>query len=391
MTVAASTVKLIPFARHTLGEREIQAVVDCLRGDWITTGPRTREFEQQFAQMVGSKAAVALNSCTAAMHLALDACGITNGDEVIVPTLTFVGTAQAALYCGATPVLVDCQRSDLTIDVSSVAAAVTPRTRAIMPMHYGGHPCDLDALRAVANDHGLAIVEDAAHVIVASYKGTRIGASGNPTCFSFHATKPFTTGEGGMLTTDDLALAERVRVSRSHGMRRDAFTRDCAADPWTYDIEGLGYKCNPTDIMSALGLAQLESVDDEHRRRVQIAARYRSALDGREDLSLQIISRDVIHSHHLFPVLLNLDALTITRDSVMREMGQRGISTSIHYRPLHQFAGFATRCRVGPTGTPNSDWVYERLISLPLYTRLADEDVDRVVAALIEILEENRR
>jgi dTDP-4-amino-4,6-dideoxygalactose transaminase len=389
MTVVASSPQQIPFARHTLGEREIQAVVECLRGDWITTGPRTREFEERFARMIGSKAAVALNSCTAAMHLALEACEVKSGDEVIVPTLTFVGTAQAALYCGATPVLVDCRTSDLTVDPDSVDAAVTSRTRAIMPMHYGGHPCDLGALAAIANDRGLAIVEDAAHVIVASYKGTRIGASGNPTCFSFHATKPFTTGEGGMLTTDDVALADRVRVSRSHGMRRDAFTRDRAADPWAYDIEGLGHKCNPTDIMSAIGLAQLETVVSEHDRRTQLAARYRHALGGRETLSLQTISSDVVHSHHLFPVLLNLDALAIDRDEVMREMNRRGISTSIHYRPLHQFPDFARRCRIDRT--TNSDWVYERLVSLPLYTRLADEDVDRVAATLIEILEDHSR
>ena len=381
----------IPFYRHSIGEREVTAVVECLRSDWITTGPITRQFEQRFAQMIGCAEAVAVSSCTAAMHLALATSGIRAGDEVIVPTLTFVATAEAALYCGATPVLVDCRRDNFTLDVAAVEAALTPRTRAVLPMHYGGHACDLDAIHALARAHDLLVVEDAAHALTGWYKGVRVGSNGNPACFSFHATKPLTTGEGGMVTTNDASLAARIRIARLHGMRRDAFTRDCGPDPWAYDVQGLGYKCNLTDIASALGLAQLDGVEEQDRRRAQIASRYRRALAGRDELILQSISSDVVHGNYLFPVLLRIEMLDVDRDTIMRELLARGVATSVHYRALHLFPDFVTFCRISPQCGENSGWVCQRLITLPLYARLSDADVDLVVQTLIEVIERHRR
>jgi perosamine synthetase len=381
----------LPFFVNSLAQRDIDAVVECLRSGWLTTGPRTREFERRFAEKAGAKEAVAVTSCTAAMHLSLEACGVGPGDEVIVPTLTFVATAQATLYCGATPVLVDCRKDDLTIDVEAIQAALTPRTRAIMPMHYGGHPCDQDAIAQIAAANGLAVVEDAAHAVGGRYKGRAIGSAKDAVCFSFHATKPLTTGEGGMVTTADAALAQKIRLARLHAIRRDVWTRTNTADPWLYDVEGLGHKYNMPDILAALGLAQLDSLESDLRQRTEIAERYRRAFVRRDDLRLQSIRGDVVHAHHLFPVLLNIEALRLDRDQVMREMHASGVSTSLHYRPLHLFPGFAALCRIGPKCGQASEWVYERLITLPLYSRLSDQDVDRVCETLIGVLTRNRR
>lgn len=386
-----TTPRSIPFFRCSVGDAEAEMVLRCLRSGWLTTGPMAQELERRFAEMIGCRAAVSVSSCTAAMHLALDASGIGPGDEVIVPTLTFVATAQAPMFCGATPVLVDCRRDDFTIDVDAARRAVTPRTRAIMPMHYAGHACDMDAIDALAKEHDLLVVEDAAHVITGWCGGTRIGARGNPTCFSFHATKQFTTGEGGMLTTNDLSLAERVRTARSHGIRRDAFTRETRPDPWAYDVRGSGHKCNLPDVLAALGVAQLDAIDREHRKRETLVARYRSWFVSRDDVMLQSLRPGVVHSHHLFPVLLRLEALTIGRDEVMRELQRRGIGTSLHYRPLHLFEEVAARCRVSACAGGGAEWVYERLISLPLYSTLTQDDVDLVASTLIDVLQSHAR
>lgn len=388
---AISPAKPIPFFRPNCGEQEAQAVAECIRGGWITTGPRVRQFEKEFARFVSVAEAVAVNSCTAAMHLALEAAGVRAGDEVIVPTLTFVATAQAAIYAGATPVLVDSDRDTLTISPCAIEQAVTSRTRAIIPMHYGGHACDLAAIGRIAKAHNLIVVEDAAHAINGHCRGTMVGASGNPTCFSFHATKPMTTGEGGMLTTPDEQLAERARLLRNHAIRRDAWARKETQDPWAYNVEGIGHKCNMPDIMAAIGLVQLRAVVAQHARRREVTRRYRAAFERRDDVMLQSVRPEVEHAFHLFPILLRLDMLRADRDTIMRGLLAMGVSTAIHYRPLHLYPDFVCHCRVGERCREASEWIFERLISLPLYSSLADESVDRIIESVTDLLKRYRR
>jgi dTDP-4-amino-4,6-dideoxygalactose transaminase len=383
----------IPFYRPAIDvDGASGAVLACLSSGWISNGPRVRDFEKGFAAFVGVSEAVAVSSCTGALHLALEALGIGAGDEVVVPDLTFVATAQAVILAGARPVLVDCKPDDLTIDPQAIEAAITPRTRAIVPMHYGGHPCDMDAIGEIARHRHLYIVEDAAHAFNASFRNMMIGASGALTCFSFHATKALTTGEGGMVTTPDSELASRIRQARSHGIGKDAWTRRSDSEPWEYDIEGPGHKYDMPDLLAAIGLVHLRCVHEEFARRLVLAERYRIALQNREDeLSLLTVSPFVEHGWHLFTVLLNLEALGSTRAQIMHDLLERGITCAVHYRPLHMFPGFASLCKVAPGCGKTSEWAYERLISLPFYSTMRFDEVDRVVDTLIERIRYYRR
>ena len=375
----------LPFALPEIGEDEINEVVDTLRSGWITTGPKAKRFEQAFAEFLGEPQleCVAVNSATAGLHLALEALGIGPGDEVITTTHTFTATAEVVRYLGADVVLVDIDQKTLNIDPKLVEAAITARTRAIIPVHYAGLAVDMLEILDIARRHGLRVVEDAAHALPTTLERELIGTRGSDaTVFSFYANKTMTTGEGGMLVTRNAELAKRARVMRLHGMNRDAFDRFTAQVPsWYYEIVAPGFKYNMTDIAAALGLHQLKRLPGFQQRREQIAQTYHQAF---ADLPLilppQAQAGDV-HSWHLYVLRLS-DALEIERDLFIERMYALGIGCSVHYIPLHLHPYWRDRYDLRREQFPHSQKAFERMLSIPLYTSMTDAEVQRVIAAV---------
>jgi len=384
----AATEPFLPFALPDIDDAEIDAVVACLRSGWVTTGPATRQFEHDFgAYLGGGLETVSVNSATAGLHLALESLGIGPGDEVIVPTLTFTATAEVVRYLGAHPVFVDVEPDRMTMCPRAVAAAITPRTRALIPVHYAGLACDMDALLDLARRHGLRVVEDAAHAFPTRYRGRLVGTLGSDfTVFSFYANKTMTTGEGGMVVTRDADQAARVRTMRLHGISRDAFDRYVSRTPaWYYEVVAPGFKYNLTDIASAIGIQQLRKIDRFARRREALARRYHDGLAG---LPLQRPSwpeADETHAWHLYVVRLAPWA-RLGRDAMIEALAARGIGTSVHFIPLHRQPYWRTFGDLTPARFPVAEACYERMLTLPLYTRMGDADVDRVVAAVRDLL-----
>ena len=378
----------LPFALPDIGEEEIAEVVDCLRSGWVTTGPKTRQFEQEFAAWIGGGVeAISVNSATAGLHLALEALGIGPGDEVIVPTLTFTATAEVVRYLGAQPVFVDSDPRTLCIDPDAIEAAITARTRAIMPVHYAGLACDMDAILALATRHGVRVVEDAAHAFPTVYNGQLVGTLGSDiTVFSFYANKTMTTGEGGMVVTRDPALAKRVRIMRLHGISQDAFARYTSRTPaWFYEVVAAGYKYNLTDIASAIGLGQLRKIDAFLARRQQLATRYAAALAG---MPLQLppdAPAGSSHAWHLYVIRLT-DGAHISRDELISGLSERGIGTSVHFIPLHRQPYWRETCALTPQQFPVAEAAYHAMLTLPLYTKMTDADQARVIDAMRELV-----
>ena len=385
-----SQTNFLPFALPEIGDEEIAEVVDTLRSGWVTTGPKARRFEQEFVAFLGddSLQAIAVNSATAGLHLALEALGIGPGDEVITTTHTFTATAEVVRYLGADVKLVDIDPATLNIDPAAIEAAITPRTKAIMPVHYAGLAVDMEAIFAIADKHGLKVVEDAAHALPTTYKQQLVGLlRSDAVVFSFYANKTMTTGEGGMLVTRDAQLAARAKVMRLHGINRDAFDRFTAKVPsWYYEIVAPGFKYNLTDIAAAMGLHQLKRLKGFQERREQIAARYDEAL---ADLPLILPPRPAhagdVHSWHLYVVRL-ADGATINRDQLIDSLFADGIGVSVHYIPLHLHPYWKERYDLKPEQFPHSQKAYERMVTLPLYTRMTDADVERVIAAVRKAL-----
>ncbi len=381
----------LPFNRPDLGEAEIAAVVDTLRSGWLTTGPKTKKFEDQFTTYVGARCAVAVHSCTGGLHVTLAATGIGPGDEVIVPTMTFASTANVVVHVGATPILVDVEPDTLNISPQAIEAAITPRTRAIIPVHLYGHPCDMDRILAIAAAHNLLVVEDAAHAVAAEWNGRRIGSLGDVTVFSFYATKNLTTGEGGMITTDDADLADRMRIWLLHGMSRDAWKRYQTGGSWYYEVVLAGLKYNMTDIQAALGLHQLARLEEMTRRRADLAARFSAAFESMPELLLPAQRNGIRHAWHLYPIRLQLERLTIDRATFIQDLTQEGIGSSVHFIPLHRHPYYRDRFDLRPSDFPIADAAYHQLVSLPLYTRMSDQDADDVVEAVRRIIRRHRR
>ncbi len=375
----------LPFALPEIGEDEIAEVVDTLRSGWVTTGPKAKRFEADFAAFLGDASlhCIAVNSATAGLHLALEALGIGPGDEVITTTHTFTATAEVVRYLGADVVLVDIDPATLNIDPVLVAAAITPRTKAIIPVHYGGLAADMPALLQLAMQHDLRVVEDAAHALPSTSQGRLIGALGSDaTVFSFYANKTITTGEGGMLVTRDAALAQRARVMRLHGMSRDAFDRFTATVPsWYYEVIAPGYKYNLTDIAAAIGLHQLKKARAFQQQRASIAARYSAAFAGLPLICAPPAPAGELHAWHLYPLRLGA-AAGIDRDAFIERLYTLGIGCSVHYIPLHRQPYWRDRYHLKDTDFPHSDGAYQQLLSLPIYTRMTEADVARVIAAV---------
>jgi len=384
----------LPFSRPDLDGSELDLIREVLESGWITTGPMTHQLEREFAHRVGAAHAVAVNSCTAALHLALEAVGLGPDDEVITTPYTFASTAEVVRYFGAKPRFVDIEADTLNIDPNAVAAAVGARTRAILPVHIGGHPADMDALDEIATRHGLALVEDAAHSLPAAYHGVTIGSrrrtlgrdSAHVTCFSFYATKTMTTAEGGMITTDDEALAHRCRMMSLHGISTDAWNRYAANGSWYYEILAPGFKYNLTDVAAAMGLAQLRRLDTMNRRRSEVAARYIEAFSEMPEVDAPSVRPWVEHSWHLYVLRLRPDRLTIDRARFIEELRARNIGTSVHFIPLHLHPYYRDTFKLQPDAFPVANREYQRALSLPIYSSMNDDDVTDVIEAVKDVV-----
>ncbi len=380
----------LPFALPDLGDEEVEAVGEVLRSGWVTTGPKVRELEREFADYVGARHAVAVNSCTAALHLALEAIGLGPEDRVVTTPYTFAATAEVIRYFQATPVFVDVEPDTLNMDPVALERAIAG-AKAVIPVHIAGAPCRLDAIVEVARRHDARVIDDAAHALPTRLDSKLIGTGTDATCFSFYATKSMTTGEGGMLCTDDEQIADRCRIMSLHGISRDAWKRYMADGSWYYEIVAPGYKYNLTDIAAALGLAQLRKVDTMWARRQEISRRYSAAfadLDG-----LQLPSHDPTQQHawHLYMLRLHLDRLGIDRAGFITELKRRNIGASVHFIPLHSHPYYRDTYGYRPEDLPIAWREYQREVSLPIYSRMSDADVDDVIAAVREIERAHRR
>jgi dTDP-4-amino-4,6-dideoxygalactose transaminase len=377
----------LPFARPSLGEDEIREVVETLRSGWITTGPKTERFAAEFLDYVGGRFAVPVSSATAGLHVALLALNIGPGDEVITTPMTFVATLNTIVHCGAVPVLADIDAATLNIRVESIERCITPRTRAIVPVHYVGQPVDLDPLLALAESRGIAVLEDAAHAAGTEYKGRRIGSFPTTSVFSFHPNKNITTGEGGMIVTEDQRVFEQASLLKFHGMDREAWKRFAKEGSPRYDVAVPGFKYNMMDIQAALGLHQLKRLDAFIAERARLAARYEKGLSGLAGLILpQRVPYPARHAWHLYTPLIDIDRLTLSRDAFMAQLKSRNIGTGLHYTAAHEFSYYAARFGWKPEDYPEAHFVSERIVSLPLFPGMTEGDQDDVVEAVREVL-----
>jgi len=385
----------LPFSPPFIGEDEKKEVIDTLDSGWITTGPKTELFQERICEYIGCKHAVAVNSGTAALHLSVAASGLKDGDEVIVPTFTFASTAHAVLFQRAKPVFVDIDPVTFNISPDAVETAITPRTKAIIPVHYGGLACDLDAIKKIADQHNLVIIEDAAHAIGTEYKNRKVGSSGTFACFSFYATKNITTGEGGMVVTDNEKLAEKMRVLSMYGISdaRRIWKRYTPRGSWYYDIQELGFKYNMMDIQAALGLHQLRRLDSFIERRTAIASMYHEAFSSEEPLITPYSPKqnEGKHAWHAYPLLIQPGLLSIDRDAFIEELKEENIGTSVLFRPLHLHSFYEKSLGYKKGAFPVSEDVYERLINLPINPKMNDQDVFDVINAVKNIIRRHRR
>jgi perosamine synthetase len=381
----------VPFHVPSIGEEEIAEVVDTLRSGWLTTGPKVGRFERDFAAVVGARHAVALNSATAALHLALEAVGVKGGDEVVIPTYTFAATGEVVTYLGARPVLADCGRDTLNIDASTIEPCLTSRTKAIIPVHIAGLPCDMDPILELACRRNIQVIEDAAHALPTTYKGRLVGTLGDLTAFSFYATKTITTGEGGMVTTEREDYAARVKQMSLHGLSGSAWNRYSDKGRWYYEIEAFGFKYNLTDFAAALGLQQLRRIHEFHQRRQQIARMYNETFAGLDVCRTPHEVPYGTHAWHLYILDLNLPALRVTRNEVIEELRRRGVATSVHFRPLHLHPIYGETYGYRGGQFPSAEAAFERAVSLPIYPRMTDGDVGYVVEAVLSTLKGARR
>jgi perosamine synthetase len=377
---------MLPYSRQSIDEQDAQAVVDTLSSDWLTTGPKVREFEQTFARHLGAGEAVAVSSGTAALHAAMHVLGIGPGDEVIVPALTFVASANCVVYQGATPIFADVDAGTLLIDPKDVEAKITPRTRAIIAVDYAGQPCDYDALKAlVGRRRGISLVADACHSLGASDKGRPVGTLADLNVFSLHPVKAMTTGEGGVVTTESFETAHRMRCFRNHGVTSDHFQREQQGS-WLYEMVELGYNYRLSDVQCALGLSQLKRLADWVARRCAIARRYHEAFHHLVGVQPVEARPDVESAHHLYVIRLDLTCLTADRAKIFAALRAEGIGVNVHYLPVHLHPFYRDRFALGPGHCPNAEAAYETILSLPLFPAMQDQDVEGVIEAVWKVI-----
>lgn len=382
----------LPFSTPTLDNEEINEVIDSLRSGWITTGPKVTRFQEDFRTYVGSGHAIPLSSATAGLHLTMLALGIKEGDEIITTPMTFASTLSIPVLCGAKPVLVDVEPGTLNMDVSRVREKITPRTRAVIPVHFAGQPCDLDHLFQLAKEFNLSVIEDAAHAVGAEYKGGRIGSFNSVSIFSFHPNKNMTTGEGGMVCTPEETLAEEISLLRFHGMSREAWKRFAASGSPNYDIVIPGFKYNMMDIQAAIGIHQLPKLDGFIERRRELAEKYNCRFADVPELALpEYAPYSMRHAWHLYTPQVKIEELAINRDEFMDELKKLNIGSGLHYKAIHHHPWFRKNLPQESGSLPNADYASDRILSLPLFPNMSDSDLDDVVAAVKEVILRNRR
>jgi perosamine synthetase len=375
---------ILPYSRQSIDDDDVQAVVDVLRSDWLTGGPKVDEFEHAFASRVGAKYAVSFSSGTAALHGAAFAAGLRPGDEAILSPLTFVATANCVLYQGARPVFADVSSDTLNVNPERVVERITPKTRAILPVAYGGHPADLDAILGIAEQHGLTVVEDACHALGAKYRERRTGSIAHMSVFSFHPVKHITTGEGGMVTTDHPDFAESLRRFRNHGISSDARQRHVSGQ-WQYEMIVLGYNYRLTDIACVLGISQLKKLEPNLARRRAIASRYTAAFSGIPGVVAPVVREDVSPAWHLYPIRLDIARLGADRDQMLHALRAENIGASVHYMPVHLHPYYRDQFGFVSGEYPVAEAAYERLISLPMFHGMKEQDVEDVIAAVKKV------
>jgi dTDP-4-amino-4,6-dideoxygalactose transaminase len=380
----------LPYALPSIGDEEIAEVVDTLRSGWLTTGPKVKRFEEDFAKYTGARHAIAVSSCTAGLHLTLAALGIGHGDEVILPTLTFCATANVVTHVGAKPVIVDVDRYG-QISPDAVERAITRRTRAIIPVHFAGQACDLNEIIALAFRHKIPVIEDAAHAAGCEYCGRKIGTHGDAVVFSFYATKNMTTGEGGMVATQHSELAAKIRELSLHGMSHNAWTRYSETGSWYYEVMEPGYKCNMTDIQAAMGIHQLRRLDGFLDRRRWIAARYGEAFSTNPAFRLPQERPNRNHTYHLYPIQLDPNFIDLNRSEFIRRLKEMNVGTSVHFVPLHRHPHYRTTYGYRPEQFPVAEQIYSGILSLPLYPQMSDDDVSHVIESVRRIAHQSAR
>lgn len=376
----------LSFNSYWLGEEEKQGILEVLDSGWITTGPKTKQFEKEFAEYTKSKHAIALNSCTAGLHLALVASGIGEGDEVIVPDMTFTATANVVVHSGATPIIADVRYDNMNIDVSKLESKITEKTKAIIPVHMAGHPCDMDEIEKLAKKYNLIIIEDAAHTTEGYYKNKKVGSISKVTAFSFYATKNMTTAEGGMLTTDDDELADKIRVLSLHGMSKDAWKRYSNEGYKHYDVIYPGFKYNMTDIQSSLGLNQLKKISNFLEIRNKHWSLYNELLSEVEEIEVLHEEKDILHSRHLYIIKLDTSKLKVSRDEFMTMLIQENIGVSVHFKALHTHTYYKERFNLKDEDFPVATQLSDSVISLPFYPKLQEEDIRYVCDKIKELI-----
>ena len=377
---------LHPF-KHSIGQEEIDEVVDTLKSDWITTGPKTFKFEEIFFEYVNSKYAIAVNSCTAALHLAVIALGIGNCDEVITTPYTFAATAEVVINANAKPVFVDVEKDTYNIDPAKIEEKITDKTKAIIVVHYAGHACEMDKIMEIAEKYDLYVIEDAAHAIGSKYKDKKIGSIGDATCFSFYATKNITTAEGGMITTNRGDLADKMRILSLHGISKDAWKRYSSEGSWYYEIAYSGYKYNMSDLQASIGIHQMKKLDQMQKRREEIADMYNKSFGQIPQITIPTVKSYATHAWHLYPIQVNSDLLSINRNEFIEALKAENIGTSVHFIPLHLHPYYKEKYGFKGDDFPNAESLYQNEISLPIYPNMEDKDVEDVISAVKKIID----
>ena len=385
------TPELLPFHQASIGEEEVKEIIQTLNSGWLTTGQKTRLFEKTFADYIGCKHAIGLNSCTSGLHLSLVVSGVSSGDEVITSPITFPATTNVIVHQNAKPVFVDVEPETLNINCSEIESKINDSTKAILPVHFAGHPCDMDTIISLAQKHNLTVIEDAAHALESKYHGNKIGAIGNFTAFSFYATKNITTGEGGMLTTNDDNYADKLRILSLHGISKNAWKRYGKEGFQHWELLMPGYKYNMFDVQASLGIHQIKKVESFLNRRVQIVKKYNDAFEKTEEIQLLKPESNIKHAHHLYVIVIKTENLKVSRDKVLNEIQKRGIGVAVHFRSLHLQPFFKQHFNYKKGMFPQAEYLSDRVISLPLYPKMTDEDVSRVIETVLGVLHSFRQ
>ncbi len=378
--------EFLPYGKQSLDKREINEVIDTLKSDWITTGPKMRLFEEKFRNYIGSKYAIAVNSGTAALHISTSAIDINPSDEVITSPLTFVASANCIVYRGGTPIFADIKRDTYNIDPEEIKKRITPNTKAIIPVHFAGQPCEMDEIFEIAEENGLYVIEDAAHAIDAEYKGEKIGNLSDLTIFSFHPVKNITTAEGGMVTTNNDELYEKLLMYRTHGISKDAVKRFGKSGGFYYDMQYLGYRYNLSELHAALGIHQLDKLNSFQKRRRKIVEMYNNELPKIEGIHIPFKKEDVKHSWHIYVIQLNLESLKVDRDQIFKALRAENIGVNVHYIPVHYHSYYKEKFNLSKGILPNVEWIFPRILTIPLHHSMTNKDVEDVINALKRVL-----